>query len=360
MSVDVERPVNSSEKDITDDEAKLYDRQIRLWGVASQKRLRKANVVCFGLSGLASEIIKNIVLAGINSLTIVDDVKISEDDTLNNIFTCHEVGKYRGEIAMVNIKALNPMVQVNAMYWSLKEKIANKNSTEVNELLKSADCVVVTNSDPDTMINLNDLCASSARPITFFAACDWGFYGFSFTDLGRNYKYITQEVIQNEIDTEKPSPKKQKTEEIQKSYVERQLDFVPLRTALSVKSGKAGIGITKRTSPVLALTHILFEFHRKTGRFPTPETRQQDMETLSSLKESVLNELELPNTALKELEDENCFENVFGRFSPISAIIGGVLGQDIIRAITNQDAPIRNFFLFDGMKCQGSVESIGK
>lgn len=48
------------EKDITDDEAKLYDRQIRLWGVSSQKRLRQANVICIGLSGLASEIIKNI------------------------------------------------------------------------------------------------------------------------------------------------------------------------------------------------------------------------------------------------------------------------------------------------------------
>lgn len=46
--------------EITEDEAKLYDRQIRLWGVSSQKRLRKANVVAVGLSGVGSETVKNI------------------------------------------------------------------------------------------------------------------------------------------------------------------------------------------------------------------------------------------------------------------------------------------------------------
>lgn len=58
MSVDVMNP--NSDREITEDEAKLYDRQIRLWGVNSQKMLRKANVLCVGCSGLSSEVIKNI------------------------------------------------------------------------------------------------------------------------------------------------------------------------------------------------------------------------------------------------------------------------------------------------------------
>lgn len=52
--------IDNNNREITDDEANLYDRQIRLWGVRSQKLIRKANVLCIGLSGLGSEAIKNI------------------------------------------------------------------------------------------------------------------------------------------------------------------------------------------------------------------------------------------------------------------------------------------------------------
>lgn len=36
---------------ITCEEAKLYDRQIRLWGVEAQKNLRAADILVIGLSG---------------------------------------------------------------------------------------------------------------------------------------------------------------------------------------------------------------------------------------------------------------------------------------------------------------------
>lgn len=169
-----------------------------------------------------------------------------------------------------------------------------------------------------------------------------------------------REIVQSEIDTEGPSAKKAKKEEVEKVCVSKELDFVPLRTALSVKSGKSGIGITKRTSPVLILTHILFKFHEQYNRFPSTDNRSDDIHALINIQEKVLNELELPPTAIKDLEEEKYYDHIFGELSPISAIVGAALGQDIIRSITNQDAPIRNFFFFDAFKCQGSVESIGK
>ena len=41
-------------KEITDDEAALYDRQIRLWGVDAQRSLRSANVFVKGIGPLVS------------------------------------------------------------------------------------------------------------------------------------------------------------------------------------------------------------------------------------------------------------------------------------------------------------------
>ena len=40
---------------------------------------------------------------------------------------------------------------------------------------------------------------------------------------------------------------------------------------------------------------------------------------------------------------------------PVGAIIGGVLGQEAIKAIGLKEAPIENWFLFDGNQMAGNV-----
>ena len=62
------------------DEIALYDRQIRLWGAQAQERIRSANILLVSLRALGTEIAKNLTLAGISSLTIVDDEQVTEED----------------------------------------------------------------------------------------------------------------------------------------------------------------------------------------------------------------------------------------------------------------------------------------
>ena len=82
--------------DLTADEAEQYDRQIRLWGLEAQKRrvistsdvihyelccrLRKSTVLVVGAKGLGAELCKNVVLAGVKSLTLLDHTPLSPDD----------------------------------------------------------------------------------------------------------------------------------------------------------------------------------------------------------------------------------------------------------------------------------------
>lgn len=42
----------------------------------------------------------------------------------------------------------------------------------------------------------------------------------------------------------------------------------------------------------------------------------------------------------------------------IAAIVAGIIGQEIVKAISLQDEPICNFFLFDGMHGTGMVREI--
>lgn len=89
--------VSKEGADITADEAAIYDRQIRLWGMESQKkwvtfsacrrflislfsRLRNSNILIAGLGGLGAEVAKNLILAGIKSVTFLDDAVVTPDD----------------------------------------------------------------------------------------------------------------------------------------------------------------------------------------------------------------------------------------------------------------------------------------
>lgn len=69
---------------ITEDEATVYDRQIRLWGLETQQRLQSSRVLVIGMRALASEICKDIVLAGVGSLTVWDGTPVREVDLAAN------------------------------------------------------------------------------------------------------------------------------------------------------------------------------------------------------------------------------------------------------------------------------------
>ena len=62
--------------DLTDKEIEQYDRQIRLWGVDAQRRMRDARVIVLGVNALGAEVVKNLLLAGVN-VTLVDDVIVA-------------------------------------------------------------------------------------------------------------------------------------------------------------------------------------------------------------------------------------------------------------------------------------------
>lgn len=63
----------------SDKEAEIYDRQIRLWGVEAQRQLRASKVLVVNCGALAAEVVKNIVLAGINVVLLDDQVAVEQD-----------------------------------------------------------------------------------------------------------------------------------------------------------------------------------------------------------------------------------------------------------------------------------------
>lgn len=79
---------------ISEQEAQIYDRQIRLWGLKTQQRMSKSRVLVYGMTGLAVETCKNLVLSGLGNVCIMDSENVTMELLGANFFvTEQDVGK---------------------------------------------------------------------------------------------------------------------------------------------------------------------------------------------------------------------------------------------------------------------------
>jgi len=92
-----------------------WSRLLATVGKDSLRRLQQSKILLIGLNGLGAEIAKNIVLMGAQSLTIHDTTTVSFSDLSAQFFLSPEdVGKRsRAAASLAKIKELNERVQVN-------------------------------------------------------------------------------------------------------------------------------------------------------------------------------------------------------------------------------------------------------
>jgi len=82
-----------------DSKSKRYDRQIRIWGAEGQQRLESARVALLHCGPTGSETLKNLVLGGIASFTVVDGARVEARDLGNNfLVTPDSLGEPRAKV----------------------------------------------------------------------------------------------------------------------------------------------------------------------------------------------------------------------------------------------------------------------
>ncbi|KAL0564866.1 E1 ubiquitin-activating protein aos1, partial [Marasmius crinis-equi] len=163
--------------EFTEEEQGRYDRQIRLWGIEAQQRMRNATILLVHLSGTATETIKNIVLAGIGTLIIVDGDDVKEEDLgAGFFFRDGDVGRKRVDAAKPRIESLNPLVTVKtiASYDAIGPQ-------SFESTVRDVDLVCVADWDRDGVIRMNNVCRRAGKP--FYAGGTFGLLGYIFCDL---------------------------------------------------------------------------------------------------------------------------------------------------------------------------------
>ena len=92
-----------------------YSRQIVLKdiGTIGQKKIISAKVLIVGMGGLGSPVAEFLARAGVGSIGIVDDDKVSLSNLhRQSLYNTSDIGKFKVQVARVKIKKINPIIKI--------------------------------------------------------------------------------------------------------------------------------------------------------------------------------------------------------------------------------------------------------
>ena len=290
---------------LTKEDEALYDRQIRLWGVAAQQRIRQSTVVVAGhFTGVAQELVKNLVLKGVGRVLLLswcnelpagystEALLFPPERTagaLSNTVLAAAIIQQAGP--------MNPSVDLAHKHVDL----ANIESS-VGE---AAMLVLVNETRLDRAVGLNGICRRLCIPFEWIVTR--GMEALLINDLGSTHSYIEEvkKTVNGETTTESTS---------------HTLDFATLPQ--------------------------LWEAHRETGKTWTPPRRATKSQPSSYS----------PKFAAWQ-DDLERVQNV-EECAPVNAIMGAIAAQEVIKVATGRDRPIHNVVLFEGSTLDSTIVSI--
>lgn len=390
---------NSS--DIDED---LHSRQLAVYGRETMRRLFASNVLISGLQGLGAEIAKNLILAGVKSVTLHDEENVELWDLSSNfIFTEEDVGKNRALASVQKLQELNNSVLISTLMNALTK-----------EQLSNFQAVVFTDISLEKATEFDDYCHKHQPPIAFIKAEVRGLFGSVFCDFGPEFTVADVDgedphtgiiaSISNDdpalvacIDDERlefqdgdlvifsevrgmtelndGKPRKIKSARPYSFTIEddtteyaayerggivtqvkepKVLKFKPLREAIKDPGDFLLSDFSKFDRP--PILHLAFQaldrFVSASGRFPVAGS-EEDAQRLISFVTDLNNSLS--DGKLEEIDQKLIRNFAFGAravLNPMAAMFGGIVGQEVVKACSGKFHPLYQFFYFD------SVESL--
>ncbi|XP_059668049.1 ubiquitin-activating enzyme E1 1-like [Cornus florida] len=382
----------------------LHSRQLAVYGRETMRRLFASNILISGMQGLGTEIAKNLILAGVKSVTLHDKGNVELWDLSSNfIFSEDDVGKNRALASVQKLQELNDSVVISSLTTELAK-----------EQLSDFQAVVFTDISLEKAIEFDDYCHNHQPPIAFIKSEVRGLFGSVFCDFGPEFTVFDVDgedphtgiiaSISNDnpalvacVDDERlefqdgdlvlfsevhgmtelndGKPRKVKNarpysfaiEEDTTNYSVHQkggivtqvkqpkvLNFKPLREALKDPGDFLLSDFSKFDRP--SLLHLAFQaldkFILEMGRFPVAGS-EEDAQKLISVATKINNSS--ADGKLEEIDQKLLRNFAFGAravLNPMAAMFGGIVGQEVVKACSGKFHPLFQFFYFD------SVESL--
>lgn len=294
---------------VSDADIALYDRQIRLWGFDAQRRLQSGQVLLVELTGVQTEIAKNLVLAGVGHVTLLGNHKPQPRHLATQFLVrCEDDGaepKSREEEALPRLHELNPRVDIHAETGSLFDGRDLESFLSRFQLVCLSSVVDFTQ---EQLEQLDDICRRKA--ISFVIADVAGMLGFSIIDTD-GHRFGKPDSLQT-----------------------WKCSSLPGLLAAN------WTGPAYRQASPLLFAVLAFLQAKKRGD-------DEELQQLC-LAKGLTDARKLPTELYARLA-----ATIGREFSPVCAILGGIVGQEIITILSGQEEPLPNVFLYNGLTGDG-------
>ena len=153
-------PLVEPAAELTVDEVRRYSRHLIIpdVGMAGQKRLKNAKVLCVGAGGLGSPALLYLAAAGVGTLGIVEFDVVDESNLQRQIIHSQkDIGRPKAESARDRVLETNPYVNVQMHQERL-------DSSNVMELFAQYDLIVDGTDNFATRYLVNDACVLLGKP----------------------------------------------------------------------------------------------------------------------------------------------------------------------------------------------------
>jgi ubiquitin-like 1-activating enzyme E1 A len=294
-------------------------------------------VLIYGLGGIGAEVAKNLLLAGISG-TVADAKLTSSDDLSSNFFLdVDDIGVNRAQASLPRLQELNAHVSVAC----ITEPIENMSESTIKE----HSLVILTGVPLEQQVRVDTICR--ANGIAFFAVEAMGYEALLFVDMGPSHKYRTEAgagadmKLSDEIEMNCPSL--------------QEASSTPWASLLKPRFGFL--------SRALVHARIISEFRSLHGRYPSccsnikEGTSDADVEEVFAIGQRLLQaekvELEGKPYSLEEAQMLTATSQM--EIAPVCAIMGGVLGQEVVKYVSCKGEPISNYFCLDAVSGHGKV-----
>uniref|UniRef100_A0A7S2UZW6 Ubiquitin-like 1-activating enzyme E1A n=1 Tax=Fibrocapsa japonica TaxID=94617 RepID=A0A7S2UZW6_9STRA len=333
-------------------ENQVYDRQIRLWGLEAQQRMRSSRVLICGMGCLNAELCKNLVLAGVN-VCLQDHLPVEANDNAGNIFvSAEDNGKNRAEACVVRAKELNGLVNVDCETKPLED---------LDDSFFTAFTVVcVSGASRKNMLRLDTICREAGT--FFYAGTAFGYDGVLFCDLGPRHHFEREGGPKTAPAAPAPAGGGGGSSSGAQAAPGEVASYPSLQDALGTKWSvltHRRRGKVYMAPKPFVLLQVLEELEEQMGR-PVKGMQEGDLNELVQISTRLLQDNEMPPDFLTEDDLRILCSVANTEISPVCAIVGGIWGQEVLKAISRKGEPVNNFFVFSGISSEGKVIRLPK
>lgn len=303
-------------------------------------------VLYIHVTGLSSEILKNLVLAGIraavcdnrpfpHAIQDTPSIFLTNDDrghhheaAIDDDHTASKNKRIKRTVADVmksKIEELNPLLG--------ECEICHQDVARLTPEYLSKFSIVVASrlSSLSDAIRIANICTAAGNK--FYMADCFGLTGASVFDLGKDHTY-RPEIGKKLLD------------------VTTMKNYVPLESIFhKVHLHDATNRFHKTPPPSWIQYRCLLEYVERTNHWPDTnsavEFANTILEWVQTASPSLMDHELLSRKALQDLAQLATVE-----IAPVCSVLGGLLGNEIIKAISGKSEPANNTLLFDGVSCK--------